>query len=384
VACSRACRLARDAVAAEAADQQVVGFSVGEQVQGQRHGAVQGDQTGQLVPAGDQDEAAGCAGQQRPHLLGVAGVVQDQQHPTAGQLGAVERELFVRVGRNGLGGHAQCGQESADRGHRRQGCAGGVEAAQVDVQLTVRELLGVLVTPVRGQCGLADASGAADRRDHHQRRAARGVPLGVEVAYLGGAADEVGAGGRKLAWHETQHGGVPRCGLGCRVGAGQGGVVGQHRAVQPLQLRSGVDAQLVGEKFAGLVVGVQCFRAPPGPVQGQHQVRPQPFPQWAFGGQLDQLGDPLGVPAEAQIELDALFQGGQPLLDQTRNDVAVQEVAGHVRQRFAVPQRQRLVQQRCGRLRLAGRRGGAGAADQGAELVYVDPVGVHDQAVSGG
>jgi hypothetical protein len=60
---------------------------------------------GSLVAAGDQDQAAGCAGQQRPDLRGVAGVVQDHQHPFAGQLAAVQRGLGVQVDRDPLRRH---------------------------------------------------------------------------------------------------------------------------------------------------------------------------------------------------------------------------------------------------------------------------------------
>jgi hypothetical protein len=42
--------------------EELVCFVVGEQVQGDGVGVVGGDQTGELVAAGDQDQAAGCAG----------------------------------------------------------------------------------------------------------------------------------------------------------------------------------------------------------------------------------------------------------------------------------------------------------------------------------
>jgi hypothetical protein len=356
---------------------------MGEQVQRQRHGAVQGDQAGQLVATGDQHQAPGRAGQQRPHLLGVPGIVQDHQHPPAGQVGAVERDLLVWVRRNLPRGHPQCGQESAHRGHWGQRCAGGVEAAQIDVQLPIGEPAGVQVPPVQGQCGLADPGGTADRRDHHDRRTAHGFQLGAEAAYLRGAADEVHAGRRKLTWHDTRRGrGLPG-GPGCRVGDRQGGIVGQDRLVQRAQLGTEVDAQFLGEDLAGPAVGVQRLGGPPGPVQGEHQLRPHPLPQRVFGGQRDQLGDPVPVPAEVHIQVDALFQGGQVLLDEPRYHLAVQYLAGHIRQRLPTRQPQRLIQQRRGRLRIAGQHGGPGGPHQGAEPVHVDRVGVHVKAISG-
>ena len=107
--------------------------------------------------------AAGRAGQQRPDLLGVAGVVQHDQHPPAGQQAAVAAGALVRA-RPGCPGRARpsARRNPAQRvggGHR----LAGVVAAQVHVQLPVGEPVGDLVRPVHGQRGLADPGGAADR-----------------------------------------------------------------------------------------------------------------------------------------------------------------------------------------------------------------------------
>jgi hypothetical protein len=54
----------------------------GQQVHRQRLCAVQ---VGQPPPAGDQDQAAGGTGQQRPYMVGADGVVQNGQHLASGQ-----------------------------------------------------------------------------------------------------------------------------------------------------------------------------------------------------------------------------------------------------------------------------------------------------------
>ena len=56
-------------------------------------------------------QAAGRAGQQRPDLLGVAGVVQHDQHPPAGEQAAVQRGLRVA----GRPGSARAATPSASR-----------------------------------------------------------------------------------------------------------------------------------------------------------------------------------------------------------------------------------------------------------------------------
>ena len=55
-------RLGGDPLGAEPVGQQLHGLLIGEQVEGQRLGAGFGDQSAELVAAGDQDEAAGGAG----------------------------------------------------------------------------------------------------------------------------------------------------------------------------------------------------------------------------------------------------------------------------------------------------------------------------------
>jgi hypothetical protein len=56
-------------------------------------GACGGDQARKLVAAGDHDQAGGGAGKQRPDLLGVAGVVQQDEYPPASQPRTVQRRL---------------------------------------------------------------------------------------------------------------------------------------------------------------------------------------------------------------------------------------------------------------------------------------------------
>src|SRR5207302_1900261 len=79
--------------AAEAAGQQLTGPGLGEQVQVQRVRAFGGDQAGEVVAAGDDGQAPGRAGQQRPYLLGVSRVVQHYQDALASEQAAVESHL---------------------------------------------------------------------------------------------------------------------------------------------------------------------------------------------------------------------------------------------------------------------------------------------------
>lgn len=152
-----------DPGAADAVGQQVAGFVRGQKVQRQRMGGLGGDQAGQPIAAGDQDEAAGGAGQERPDLVGVPGVVQHEKHGLVGQVGAVQVGLCAGVGRDPLRRYLDGVQEPADR----LGCchhgAGRVEATQVEVELSIGEPVPHAVGPVHRQGGLAHPGGARHR-----------------------------------------------------------------------------------------------------------------------------------------------------------------------------------------------------------------------------
>jgi hypothetical protein len=76
---------------------------------------------------------------------------------------------------------------------------GGGEAAQVHIQLPVREVGADLVGPVDGQGGLAHPGRAPDGRDHHRGRCPRaGGQQPVEAGQTVGPAGEAGHVHRQL------------------------------------------------------------------------------------------------------------------------------------------------------------------------------------------
>ncbi|GAA2875949.1 hypothetical protein GCM10020220_076820 [Nonomuraea rubra] len=116
-------RLGADLGRAEPARQQLAGFGGREQPQRQRAAALRRDQAGQLGPAGDQRQAAGRAGQQRAYLVGVEGVVEQDEHAAPGQQAAVEPCLRLQRGGDQLGRHLEGVQEQP---YRLGGRSGGV------------------------------------------------------------------------------------------------------------------------------------------------------------------------------------------------------------------------------------------------------------------
>jgi hypothetical protein len=125
-------------------------------------------------------------------LPGLAGIVQDDQHPLPGQQAPVPGRALFGLGRDIRPGHAQGTQESSQRFACRHRLARTI-AAQVHVQLAVREPPGHLMRPLERQRRLPYPSRPADRRDHHwPRRAARDlVRERAERGQLVFPADEV-------------------------------------------------------------------------------------------------------------------------------------------------------------------------------------------------
>jgi hypothetical protein len=177
-------RLALDAHRPEAAGEEPDRLAVGERGEREDPGAL-GDQPGEFVSAGDDHEAAGAAGDQRPYLLDLVRVVQDDQQASARDHGPVERRLGIEIRRNGGGADPKRLKETAQRGGRVERLPARVEAAQVDVQLSVGEAGGCPLAEVVRQRRLAHPSGPGDHHDlcpadlrRVRAAGARDVPVG--------------------------------------------------------------------------------------------------------------------------------------------------------------------------------------------------------------
>jgi hypothetical protein len=222
-----------------------VGLRRREHVQRETPGAVAGDQPQEPVAAGHQHQAPGAGRQQRADLVGVAGVVQHHQQPPVGQQGPVHGGGLRLVGGDLLGSHAQGVQELGQRLDRAQGRGRGV-AAQVDVQLSVREPGAGPMGPAHRQGGLADTGGAGDGGDHHRGRLlVILVQQQVQLTQLVGTAGEPGDVRGKLRG----------CGPSGRLADRAGRRLRPRRRAEAVPFGSG---QPEG-------IGEQAHRARPGP-----------------------------------------------------------------------------------------------------------------------
>ena len=123
-------------------------------------------------------------------------------------------------------------------------------------------------------------------------------------------------------------------------------VLGEDCAFEPAQSLAGLDAQLVDQRPARVLVGLQRVSLPVRAIEGQHQLRPQPLAVGMLVDERFQLTDELAMAAERELRLDQLFQCRDPQVVEPR-DVALRErLVGEIREGRAAPQRERVLEQR--------------------------------------
>ena len=86
----------------------------------------------------------------------------------------------------------------------------------------------------------------------------------------------------------------------------------------PLQRRTRVEAELVGELHAQPVVHLQGVGLAAGPVQGEHELPDQALPERVRRDQLGEVGHHLVPATEPQLQLEALLDRGEPLFFEPR------------------------------------------------------------------
>lgn len=131
-------------------------------------------------------------------------------------------------------------------------------------------------------------------------------------------------------------------------------------------------------------VELQRLAVPPAAVECQHQGADHPFRQWALRRQLAQLSDEIGMPAELQLQPDALLPDMAVVLDQP-GPHRRRPLAGALGQRFAPPHALGGPQQpdRPVRAALLRRHGRLGAEALEAVQVQIVPV-AHPEPVQPG
>ena len=123
-------------------------------------------------------------------------------------------------------------------------------------------------------------------------------------------------------------------------------VVGEDLLVQALQLRAGLDADLLHETGPCGAVGLECLRLPPGPVEREHPLAVQALAQRVLGDERVELAGQLGVTAGRQVGIDRRLRCPQPQVLEPADLRRGERLVGQVGEWLAAPQRQCLTRPR--------------------------------------
>ena len=332
-------------------------------------------QIGQPGAARHQHPAPRRPGQQRPDLSGALGVVENHEHPAAGQQAAISARPLVGGARDVLGRNVEVAQQPRQHVGRDRRIGRG--ARELHVQLPVGKAVGAEVRGVHRQRGLPDAAWSRDRRDRRRPRTADssvGERL-AQPADLRRPSGEVVQVGRKLPRDR------PRRRLAVR--RLEGGIGREDLLVQPLQLRIGVDAELGAERAAGVGVGRQRLALPLAAIQREHEPFPQPLTERILPDQAAQFHDDRVVAARPQVDVESCLQCLKARLGQQLHLGPPQVGGGHVGQRLALPQRQRVAQESA-RALPRGPDGGVRSRAELGEPAQVELVRTDLNEVAGG
>ena len=106
----------------------------------------------------------------------------------------------------------------------------------------------------------------------------------------------------------------------------------EDRLFQFLELRARVEAELVGQIPAGILVGLEGLGLAAVGIQRQHQQPPQPLPAGLVGHEATELGDGLAAGAYVDARLVQLLDGLQPELFEPISLASRKTLVGHVTQ----------------------------------------------------
>jgi hypothetical protein len=358
-----------------------------EQAQVEQVRAGQPDQRG---PAGHQHRTAGRAGDQRPDLPLVDGVVDHHEHPPARGAAAVQGDPLRDRRRDRRPVDAERAEEPAHhvgRIHRPVAAA-----AQVHVQLAAGEGRRQPVRGVHGQHALADTTHPGDRHDRHRaagrdRAAGRGAAgpgaAGRDRAAGRGAAGP-GAAGRDRG--EDRRHLPPPAGevryVRWKLRGRRHRVVGgaQARGVRVVHLGRRADPEVVGQPPAHPGDLAHGLGVPADRVQQPYQAGLHRFVVRRRSGEIGQPGYGVGGAAESQRQVGQAAAAVDPgLLDGAHQRIGA-EPFGPAAQHRPAP----LVERGRQPVELGGRvLARAGRSGVRAEPGEVDRVRRHVQPVAG-
>jgi hypothetical protein len=123
----------------------------------------------------------------------------------------------------------------------------------------------------------------------------------------------------------------------------------RNAARQLAQFGRGLDAELVDEQAASLVVQADGLGLPSGPVEREHQLPAQLLSKRMRGDELLELPDERPVSAKPKVRVDPPFERSQPKLFEPRDRRLRERLVGEIGEHRPPPERE-------GRAQPLGRR----------------------------
>ena len=163
----------------------------------------------------------------------------------------------------------------------------------------------------------------------------------------------------------------------------EGGILLEDPAVELLELRGRIDAQLLAQELLGRSKGLEGPGLPPRPIPGQHEMGPQPLPERMLDGQPLQVGQGLGVLADGESSPHEVLERGLAELLEAGHLPHQGWRVRQVAEGRPPPQLERVAQGGCGLARFDGELP-AGPAEELLEPKDVDFVGFGVQHVPRG
>ena len=124
----------------------------------------------------------------------------------------------------------------------------------------------------------------------------------------------------------------------------------------------GIEAELVGQVAAGVLVGLERLALAAVGVQGEHEQPPQPFAAGLLGHQATELADRLAARAGGDPQLEQLLEGLEPQLLEPIGLAPGELLAGQVAEGRPRPLGEGLLERGHGRRRASRRRAPRGPA----------------------
>jgi hypothetical protein len=146
------------------------------------------------------------------------------------------------------------------------------------------------------------------------------------------------------------------------AGRAERGILVEHGLVQAPQLGTGLDPQFADELPPDVGVGLQRLRLPTGAIQREHLLPAQPLAQRMRGRQRGQLAHQVGMAANREVGIDAVLQGRQSKLLDSRRFGLQRRLVGQVGERRAAPELEPVSQQVGGTVGIPRRKRGPAAS----------------------